>query len=165
MVISVNKLKEEILRIRTLELTNSASLVLERIIWVIVAISGLVWFISFTSAQITLWNNHKTLVSKAKLKLSDIDYPATTFCSKSANKYGIAEQFGNHLDPNGNLDHEFLSWMKHKALECSLQKQNGSHDLHSALCSANPSYYPCQVGIYLFRFFFFIHADSHIPVD
>ena len=152
MVISLRDIKEEILKIRTYELTKTASLIVERILWIVVAIIGFVWFISFTSSQIVLWNTHKTLVSKARLKLSDIDYPATTFCSKSANKYGIVERFGNHLNPKGNLDHDFLSWIKRKALECSLNnhvqvaKEQIGHNLYEDICTATPSYYPCQVS-------------------
>ena len=156
MVLSAKDLVEEVLNIRTIELTKTAANIIERIIWILIAIAGTIWFISFMVSQVTLWNNHKTVVSKAELKLSDIDYPSVSVCSKSANKYGIVEKLGNNLNPNANLDVEFLAWWKEKALQCSMTNhikttriQNGDM-LYNKFCHSqqgDKSYFPCQVSI------------------
>ena len=153
MVFSAKDLVEEILNIRTFELTKTAANIIERIIWILIAIAGTIWFISFMVSQFTLWNNHKTVVSKAELKLSDIDYPSVSVCSKSANKYGIVEKLGNNLNPKTKLNVEFLMWWKEKALFCSLENhiktariQNG-YMLFNEFCQGDKSYFSCQVSI------------------
>ena len=112
------KLREETLNIRSLELTKVSINLAERIFWILIAISGTAWFFYFMNTQVKIWNENKIIVNKASVDLSEIDYPAITFCSNSANKYGIAERLGNHLDPNVKTEIEFLVWLKKVVVSC-----------------------------------------------
>ena len=120
MVMVSDKIKEEIWTIRTIDLTRKAHHVLERLFWLLLAISGTVWFFYFMSHQVKLWNVNKIVVSKLRMKLSDLNYPAVTFCSESVNKYGVAEQLGNHLDAESYLNHDFLAWIRKYTISCSI---------------------------------------------
>ena len=116
---SVSKsIKEEILKFRTLELISTVNGIIEKIFWSLIALAGTIWFFYFMSFQIKLWNENKIVISPAATKLSDIKYPAVTFCSPSANKYGVAERLGNYLNPNIKVNHEFLTWIRKVAVNC-----------------------------------------------
>ena len=156
----VEKLKEEILGFRTLGLIKSATLIIEKLFWLLIVILGTIWFIFFIGFQITLWNTHPTTATKGQLALSDIDYPAVTFCSKVANKYGIVERFGNHLDPHTKLKNDELSWLQKQIMNCSFSKHvenvkkwNGvkgqTNGMYNKFClsrSVGESSPPCKVS-------------------
>ena len=122
----IDKLKEEFLDIRTVNLISKTKTVVERLFWFLIALSGTIWFFYFMSYQFKIWNRNSIHITKANLNLSDLHYPAVTFCSKSANKYGVAERLGNYLNANANLDNEFYSWLRTISISCALDKiRNG----------------------------------------
>ena len=108
----LQNLKQEVLKVKTIDLVNRASRVLEKLLWIAIAISGTVWFLSFMSFQFKIWNENLTFRTESNVVLSDIDRPAVTFCSKTANKYGIVERLGDHINPNANLNQEFFAWLR-----------------------------------------------------
>ena len=116
----IQNLKQELLKIKTIELTTGASRVIEKLFWMTIAISGTFWFLYFMSFQFKLWNDNSTFRTDANLNLSDIGHPAVTFCSKTTNKYGIVERFGNYLDSNVKLDHEFFTWLQNFITSCTI---------------------------------------------
>ena len=156
---TIENLKEEILGFRTLGLMRSASLIIEKLFWLLIAISGTIWFFFFVGFQVNLWNTNSTTATKGQLKLSDIDYPAVTFCSKVANKYGIVERFGNHLDPHAKQKNEELAWLQKQAMNCSFSKHvenvkkwngvkgqtNGLYNKYCLTRSIGESSPPCEV--------------------
>ena len=158
---TIEKLKEEILGFRTIGLIKSATLIIEKLFWLLIAMAGTLWFFYFMGFQISLWNTHSTKATKGQLKLSDIDYPAVTFCSKVANKYGIVERFGNHLDPHAKLKNEDLAWLQKQLMNCSftkhvanVKKWNGvkgkTNGLYNKFCLSRPVGEvspPCEVSI------------------
>ena len=119
----IETIKEEIWNIRTLDLTRSAIGIVEKVFWILVALSGTVWFFYFMAFQVTLWNNNNIFISKAKMTLADIDYPAVTFCSPRANKFGVGERLGNYIDPNAKVTNQFLTWLRKSAIECSIDRK------------------------------------------
>ena len=123
MRVTIESLKEELWNIRTLDLTRSTIKIVERVFWILVAISGTIWFFYFMSFQVQLWNKNSIFISKAKMKLADIDYPAITFCSTRANRYGVAERLGNYIDPSKKVDSEFLIWLRKTALNSSIHQE------------------------------------------
>ena len=105
-------LKDELLNFRFLQLVKFTSYLAEKVFWIILALSGMVWFVYCMTNQFMIWNTNKTVISKASTKLSDLDYPALSICSKTAAKYGIAERLGNYIDPKKTLKNEHLQWIK-----------------------------------------------------
>ena len=110
--VTVQDVKDELWNFRFLQLAKFTSYNVEKVFWIILALSGVFWFVYCMTSTFMVWNNNKTVVSKADLQLSDINYPALSFCSKSATKYGIAERLGNYLDPKKNQKSEHLQWIK-----------------------------------------------------
>ena len=157
---TIEKLKKEILGFRTIGLMKSATLIIEKLFWLLITMAGTMWFLFFVAFQINLWNTHNTVATKAQLELSDIDYPAVTFCSHVANKQGIAERFGNYLNPNAKLKDENLAWFRKQALNCSFEKQvpkvkkwngvkNKMNGLYDKFCLSRPveeSSHTCEVS-------------------
>ena len=110
--VTIEDVKEELWNFRFLQLAKFTSHLVEKVFWIILALSGMIWFVYYMSTIFMVWNINKTVVSKADVQLSDIKTPALTFCSKSATKYGIAERLGNYLDPKKTLKSEHLQWIK-----------------------------------------------------
>ena len=122
MAIFLNQIKEEISNIRTIELAKNTRYLVEKILWTLILIAGTLWFFYFMSFQFKIWSDSSTIKTKIKASLSDLDYPSITFCSKYANKYGVAERFGNYLDPKETINQEFLVWLRKTALNCTIGK-------------------------------------------
>ena len=97
MAVNLNEIKEELDNIRTINLAKNTHLA-EKLFWILVSTLGTIWFFYFMSFQFILWRDSSTIEGKIKSNLSDVDYPAISFCSKYVNKYGVAERFGNYLD-------------------------------------------------------------------
>ena len=99
-------------------LTNSSSLI-EKILWLLLVIIGICWGYHFMKYEmIDTWKEQPKIISKANVDLMDLKYPAVTFCSKGAAKFGIAERLGNFYNPKMDLPSEFLSLRKDLAI-CS----------------------------------------------
>ena len=121
MLAAIERLKQEAFNIRTVDLISKSKKIAERLFWFLVAFCGVLWFFTFMASQVNIWKQNRVLITKADVKLSDLDYPAVTFCSKTANKYGIAERFGNYLDPKVDQNQAFFSWLRSIAVSCALQ--------------------------------------------
>ena len=120
MWVPIERLKEEFSDVRTVDLISKSKKMAERLFWFLIATSGTMWFFIFMSFQFEIWNRNSIQITKADVNLSDLNYPAVTFCSKSANKYGVAERVGNYLNANSDLEHEFFSWIRAFSIGCAL---------------------------------------------
>ena len=102
--IFINELKS----IKSLDLVGKAANLLEKLVWSIVFISGILWAAYFLVNEFKSWQDNPSIISNINMKLSEIPNPAITFCSQSSTKFAIAEQLGNYLNPSKNLSNEFL---------------------------------------------------------
>ena len=84
----------------TLKLTFEASNITEKILWISLALSGFSYISHLIFSQVISWNRNASFTTQKKVELSEIEFPAVTFCSRGATKYSIAERLGNLLDPN-----------------------------------------------------------------
>ena len=157
MTTSFEKLKEEFFRVRSFELIKTTTYIVEKVFWFLIFLFGTILFFYFMSTQFATWNQNNMVSSNAKLKLSDIKAPAITFSSRSANKYGIAERMGNFLNSEAHLHHEFLSWVRKVAMNCSFEmgvkktkvyhgiNPEEANGMYNAYCSWDMA--SCQVSI------------------
>ena len=99
---------DELKGIKTFDLVTKGANMLEKVVWGVVFIAGMLWAAYFMVNEVKSWQVHPTIVSNKIVKLSDIPNPAITFCSESSTKFAIAERLGNYLDPNRGLPKEFL---------------------------------------------------------
>ena len=158
MAIFLNQIKEEISNIRTIELAKNTRYVVEKILWILILIAGTLWFFYFMSFQFKIWSDSSTIKTKIKASLSDLDYPSITFCSKYANKYGVAERFGNYLDPKETINQEFLVWLRKTAINCTIEhhvqkvaKDNGLQEYHQGLYFLEDDFFLKDEGKLLFE--------------
>ena len=159
MAAAIERLKEEAFNIRTVELISKSKKIAERLFWFLVAFCGALWFVTFMASQVEIWKQNSVLITKAEVELSDLDYPAVTFCSKTANKYGVAERFGNYLDPKVDQNQAFCSWLRTIVVRCALKYiKNGNtgyhlitgekYDVYNDFClapSGDPTSPKCEV--------------------
>ena len=87
----------------SLEFVSKASNIIEKLIWIIISVCGTVWIGSILFIQVTQWIENPVLLRQENLDLSDMTYPAVTFCPKTISEFSIAEGFGNFLDLNRTL--------------------------------------------------------------
>lgn len=80
-----------------------ASILIEKLIWICLGTLGTVYFGYLLVTQVNSWDENAILDSQHQMRTNEIDFPAITFCTKSSNKYGIAERFGNALNPNSDF--------------------------------------------------------------
>ena len=94
---------DELRNITTVDLAFKAGCILEKLLWVTIGIIGTIWASVFISSQFELWNESPWLTTRAHVHLSEVKYPAITFCSDGATKYAVAERLGNYIDPGRSL--------------------------------------------------------------
>ena len=110
-------------------------------------------------------------------ELSDIDYPAITFCSQGANKLGIAERLGNHIDPNVVVKNGTIAWIQKHMVKCALLEfyNNGGDYYWYCLVQQNPQscevlhtelihIYNCQIPAQV-SFFRLLNGCFHVSME
>ena len=90
---------DELRNITTIDLAHKTANILEKILWATIGIVGTIWAFFFIGSQFQMWNENPWLSTKADVDLSQLNYPAITFCSDGATKYAVAERLGNYIDP------------------------------------------------------------------
>ena len=93
----------------SLEFVSKASNLIEKLIWIIISVCGTVWIGNIVLIQVTQWIENPVLLRQENLDLSDMTYPAVTFCPKTISEFSIAEGFGNFLDLNKSLPSQAVS--------------------------------------------------------
>ena len=101
---------DELRNITTVDLVYNARCFFEKLLWATIGIIGTIWAFVFFESQFKLWNESPWLTTRAHVHLSEVKYPAITFCSDGATKYAIAERLGNYIDPlkTMNLSEDFV---------------------------------------------------------
>ena len=92
--------------ITTIKLTFDASHIIEKIFWICLGLSGFSYIIYLLISQVISWDKNASFTTQKKLELSDIEFPAVTFCPRGATKYSIVERLGNLLDLNADKTKE-----------------------------------------------------------
>ena len=106
----------EIRSVSTIDLAFKAENVLEKLIWLILGMLGIVWASYFVGLIIE--DENPIVTVEKDVKLTEIKKPAITVCSKGSNKFGVVDRLGNHLDAN-NLPEIFSAWFT-KMMVCRL---------------------------------------------
>ena len=159
-------LKEELLKIKTFELSVKSGFSIKSLFWLTIALLGTVWFCFFMTGQVRLWNENKIVISKAQIGLADLKNPSITLCSKRVNKVGVADRFGNYLNPKSKVDNKFLSWIKKSAIKCAAQKievDMEEHNIKDELlqtCPKCPKCPVCEVHTALFQELYYIRGPT-----
>ena len=109
---------DELRNITTVDLVYNARCFFEKLFWATIGIIGTIWAFVFFESQFKLWNESPWLTTRAHVHLSEVQYPAITFCSDGATKYAIAETLGNYIDPlkTMNLSQD-LNYLKMSILQ------------------------------------------------
>ena len=72
--------------------------VIEKLLWISISIVGTAYIGYTMFTQIKNWNEFPVLQTKGTLDLSNMTFPALTFCPKTVPQFGIVEGLGNYLD-------------------------------------------------------------------
>ena len=87
----------------SIEFIFKATNIIEKLIWITISVCGTVWIGSILSIQIIQWKENPVLIRQENLDLTDMTYPAVTFCPQTISEFSIAEGFGSFLDLNRTL--------------------------------------------------------------
>ena len=103
---------DELRNITTVDLVYNARCFFEKLLWATIGIIGTIWAFVFFESQFKLWNESPWLTTRAHVHLSQLQYPAITFCSDGSTKYAIAERLGNYINHevsmNGSQNMSYL---------------------------------------------------------
>ena len=136
----MESIKRELFRIRSFELTTKSAFIVEKLLWMLIAISGIVWFCFFMAYQVNIWNNNKIIISKSNMDLSDVEYPAITFCSNKGYMHGVVDRLGNFIDPDKKVKNEFLAKIRKSLVKCAIKRNPPSLDLINDLAWVCPEF-------------------------
>ena len=77
-------LVKELRGITTIDLAFKSGNIVEKITWMIILVIGTFWACYFIQLQFQIWAEQPSIVTTAEnVKLSDLNYPAMTICSKA----------------------------------------------------------------------------------
>ena len=135
MVTNFKAVLNELMNITTLRLCRNGSNKVEKLFWATISLMGMTWFCYFINFQFLLWKDDGVIATKARIPLSDLEYPAVTFCPKSATKLGFVERIGNFIDSSANLKNEFMDFLKYQMVDLALKSR-----LHECLVTSGLVY-------------------------
>ena len=142
------ELFDELRTITTLDLAYKASSILEKILWILIGITGTIWAVYYINQAFISWEESPSVIIQGNLNSTNLKYPAVTICPKFSNKYGIAERLGNFIDPH-NLPEELLK-MRHNFFMCAtrlykLQPSAGKKEYNERCIASEDKDIGCQV--------------------
>lgn len=114
----IKHLFNETKSIKSIDLACKATSIIERLLWVVVGLSGIGWAVWFIPDQFQLWADNPTIITRDNAKLSDIRYPAITIMPPGTSKYGIGERLGNYINPE-NMPRELYK-IRNLYLKCMM---------------------------------------------
>ena len=83
--------------IKTIDLASKSVTSLEKLLWYVVCMSGMIWAAWFVPTQFQIWMNNPTTIMKKEMTLDEVDYPAVSILTPGIPKYAIAERLGNYI--------------------------------------------------------------------
>ena len=92
----------------SIDFVRKASNLIEKVIWITIAIIGTIWIGKILYTQLDVMNDFPVLKTKESMDLLKMTSPAITFCPKMASEYSVAEGLGNYLDLNKRIPHEAI---------------------------------------------------------
>ena len=127
MTIKTRELFDELKNIRTIELINATKNVVAKLLWATLGITGIFWAFYFVPNNYDVWQNNPSIISRASMSLSKIEYPAISIATPGSTKYAIAERLANYIKPN-SLPGK-LKEIRNLLLKCSaFQKRSNPSD-------------------------------------
>ena len=109
--------------ILSIKLASEASAITEKLIWISFAILGSTYFGHLLISQIVSWNEHSVMGFKGYENISDIDFPAITFCTRTNTKYAIIERIGNALDFDSEFAKKLIIPIRNSVIENDLNEE------------------------------------------
>ena len=104
------ELANQIKSFTSIDFVSKTSNVIEKLLWIAIAICGTIWIWSTFASQMESWNEHPVMKNKETLELSEMTSPAISFCPKAISEFAVFEGLGNQLDlDNKPLPSEVLS--------------------------------------------------------
>ena len=105
-------------------------MIIEKLIWIAFAILGTTYFGHLLVSQITSWNEHSVITLKGHERISDIDYPAVTFCTMTNSKYAIMERIGNVLDLDSDFTKKHILPVRNDIIEIDVNDESSWAEYH-----------------------------------
>ena len=76
----------------SIDFVRKASNLIEKVIWITIAIIGTIWIGKILYTQLDVMNDFPVLKTKESMDLLKMTSPAITFCPKMASEYSVAEK-------------------------------------------------------------------------
>ena len=104
-----DRLRNQLNNFTSINFVAKATNAIEKLLWISIAIIGTIWIGYTMYTQIKNWNEFPVLQTKGTLDLSNMTFPAVTFCPKTMLEFGVVEGLGNYLDLDKSVPSEAIS--------------------------------------------------------
>ena len=146
-----------------------ASHVIEKFLWILMAILGTVLMSIFVKYQVESWGLNPIISSREWIDLSKVDFPAITFCHQGNTRMAIADRLMQVADEKSSKMRKIRSLFLRNSVEYMMKmlrdrySQNSREisGLYSYYCSASSSGNQCQNCICSTYNFLFGYATDH----
>ena len=102
-------LKEEFQNIRSFNLVDKTSNFIEKIFWAFISLGGTAWIVYFIMTQFIQYDRNPIIITKDSWDISNIKFPAVTFCPKVTSDIAIVEQMANYINPKQKIPQSVLA--------------------------------------------------------
>ena len=102
-------LKEEFQNIRSFNLVDKTSNFIEKIFWAIISLGGTAWIVYFIMTQFIQYDRNPIIITKDSWDISNIKFPAVTFCPKVTSDLALVEQMANYINPKQKIPQSVLT--------------------------------------------------------
>ena len=92
----------------SIEFVRKASNLIEKLIWVIIAVGGTGYIGKLMYVQLFVMNSDPSILEKETISLLNLTYPAVTFCPKMTSDLAIVEGLGNYLNLSKGIPPEAI---------------------------------------------------------
>ena len=158
--------------ILSIKLASEASAIIEKLIWISFAILGSTYFGYLLLSQVESWDEHSVMTNKGYESISNVDYPAVTFCTRSNTKYAIMERIGNTLGLDSEFTKKHILPLRNDIIEDDMNEYSANPKLYyNNECLGNnreKENEPCKVikdtvKVSLVAVFYLVKCTSKVP--
>ena len=103
--------------IGTLSLSVNATNIIEKICWLFIWLLGSILTSMFINEQIESWKRNPIIASRLWVDLSEIPYPAITFCHQGNTRMEAVERLLEAADESSPKIRHFRSWLLEKSVD------------------------------------------------
>lgn len=137
--------------IGSLKLCFDAYFIIEKIFWSLLGITGAIFMSAIVYDQIRSWHLNPIMSTREWIKLSEVDFPAITFCHRGNTRMELAERLLKAAEDKGPRMRRIRNLFLRNSVESMMSELSGPYNLGSQDVSLGyQTYCPSSVASSLY---------------